>query len=191
MPTSNAPAGENSAFLRHLTVGQNVAEKPKIVTLCGFFRLVNIMAVSPYPRHALSLRRLQTFGQGRRLAALTDARGVQLLLSEVAGVREVGVREVGVREVGAREVGIYGVGAREVGAREVGVREVGALEAGVREVGAREVGAQFLSPSTLNYDTDSWPLFEPTALALASTARSRQDDVVFDNSRQPNFCSWL
>ncbi len=148
-----------------------MAEKPKIVTLCGFFRLVNIMAVSPYPRHALSLRRLQTFGQGRRLAALTDARGVQLLLSEVAGVREVGAREVGVREVG--------------------VREVGALEAGVREVGAREVGAQFLSPSTLNYDTDSWPLFEPTALALASTARSRQDDVVFDNSRQPNFCSWL
>ncbi len=48
-----------------------------------------------------------------------------------------------------------------------------------------------LSPSTQNYDTDSWPLFEPTALALASTARSRQDDVVFDNSRQPNFCCWL
>ncbi len=48
-----------------------------------------------------------------------------------------------------------------------------------------------LSPSTQNYDTDSWPLFEPTALALASTARSRQDDVVFDNSRQPNFSFWL
>jgi hypothetical protein len=29
------------------------------------------------------------------------------------------------------------------------------------------------------------------ALALVSTARSRQDDVVFDNSRHPNFCSWL
>ncbi len=53
------------------------------------------------------------------------------------------------------------------------------------------MSAQFLSPSTLNYDTDSWPLFEPTALALASTARSRQYDVVFHNLRQPNFCSWL
>ncbi len=48
-----------------------------------------------------------------------------------------------------------------------------------------------LSPSTQNYDTDSRPLLEPPALALASTARSRQEDVVFDNSRQPNFCSWL
>ncbi len=48
-----------------------------------------------------------------------------------------------------------------------------------------------LSPSTQNYDIDNRPLLEPPALALASTARSRQDDVVFDNSRQPNFCSWL
>ncbi len=48
-----------------------------------------------------------------------------------------------------------------------------------------------LSPSTQNYDTDSRPLLEPHALAMASTARKRQEDVVFDNSRQPNFCSWL
>jgi len=38
-----------------------------------------------------------------------------------------------------------------------------------------------LSPSTQNYDIDSRPLLEPPALALASTAGSRQDDVVFDN----------
>ncbi len=42
-----------------------------------------------------------------------------------------------------------------------------------------------LSPSTQNYDTDSRPLLEPPALALASMDGSRQDDVVFDNSRQP------
>ena len=48
-----------------------------------------------------------------------------------------------------------------------------------------------LSPSTQNYDTDSRPVLEPPALALASVAGSRQDDVVFDNSRQPNFCLWL
>ncbi len=34
----------------------------------------------------------------------------------------------------------------------------------------------------------SRPLLAPPALALASVAGSRQDDVVFDNSRQPNFC---
>ncbi len=48
-----------------------------------------------------------------------------------------------------------------------------------------------LSPSTHNYDTDSRPLLELPALALASMAGSRQDDVVFDNLRQPNFCCWL
>ena len=48
-----------------------------------------------------------------------------------------------------------------------------------------------LSPSTRNYDTDGRPLLEPAALALASSAGSRQDDVVYDNSRQSNFCFWL
>ncbi len=71
-------------------MGQNVAEKPKIVTLCGSSRFVDIMAVSPRQRHALFLRRLQTFGQGRRLAPLPDARVVQLVLSENLGTREVG-----------------------------------------------------------------------------------------------------
>ncbi len=46
-----------------------------------------------------------------------------------------------------------------------------------------------VSPSTQNSDTDSRPLLEPPALALASMDGSRQDDVVFDNSRQPNVCS--
>ncbi len=70
--------------MRRLTVGQKVAEKPKIALLCGSSRFVDIMAVSTYP---LFLRRLQTFRQGWRLAALTDARGVQLLLSEFLGAR--------------------------------------------------------------------------------------------------------
>ena len=131
-------------FLRRLTVAQKVAEKPKIALLCGSSRFVDIMAVSPYPRPGHSSRRLQTFGQGRRPAALTDARGVQLLLSD-DGVREVGDREVGAQEVGAREVGTQEVGMREIGEHEVGVCEVGAIEVGAREVGAledcaREVG---------------------------------------------------
>ena len=74
-------------------MGQKVAEKPKIVTLCGSSRCVDIMAVSPYQPRAVHVRRLQTFGQGQRLVAPTDARGVQLVLSDV-GAREVGAREV-------------------------------------------------------------------------------------------------
>ena len=76
-----------------------MAEKPKIVTLCGSPRFVDIMAVSLHPRRADFLRRIQTFGQGRRLAALPDAHGIDLVLSEVLGVREVGTREVTAREV--------------------------------------------------------------------------------------------
>ena len=69
-----------------------MAEKPKIVTLCGLSRFVDIMAVSLCPRRADFLRRLQASGQGRRLAALSDARGVQLLLSKGVGEPEVGAR---------------------------------------------------------------------------------------------------
>ena len=102
-----------------LTVGHKVAEKPKIVTRCGSPRCVDIMAVSSRQRPADFLRRLHPFGQSRRLAALTDARGVQLLLGDV-GEREVGAREVSVPKVGVREVGAREVGVREDGAREVG-----------------------------------------------------------------------
>ena len=56
---------------------------------------------------------------------------------------------------------------------------------------SRHPDAPLVSPSTQNYDTDSRPLLEPPALALASMAGSRQDDAVFDILRQPNFCSWL
>ena len=100
-----------------------MVEKPKIALLCGSSRFVDIMAVSQYLRLADFLRRLQTFafGQGRRLADLIDAGGVQLVLRDVGarkfGVPEVGTREDGVREVGAKEVGVHEVGAREVGAR--------------------------------------------------------------------------
>ena len=101
-------------------MGQKVAEKPKIVTLCGSPRCVDIMAVSPY---ALFLRRLQTFGQGPRLTALTDACGVQLLLFEASGVREVGAREVGVRELGVRQVGVRAASVCEVGASASGSQQ--------------------------------------------------------------------
>ncbi len=142
-------------------MGQKMAEKPNIALPCESSRIVDIMAVSPCPRPADFLWQLQTFGQGRWLATLSDAGGVQLLLIEVVGepevgahevgvhevgVREVGVHEVGVREVGVREAGAHEVGAREDGAREVGAHEVGAREVGAREVGAREVGAGELPP---------------------------------------------
>ncbi len=122
-------------------MGQKVAEKPKIVTLCGSSRFIDIMDVLPFSLPAMYLQRLQTFGQGRRLlGGHIHARGVQLVLREVVGAPEVGVREVGETEVGGREVGAREVGAPEPGVREVGVCEVGAREVGHPEVSAREVG---------------------------------------------------
>ena len=48
-----------------------------------------------------------------------------------------------------------------------------------------------LSPSTINYDTDSHPLLELPALRLASTEGLRQSVVHFNILRQSNFGSWL
>ena len=85
--------------MRRLAVGHKVAEKPKIALLCGSSRFVDIMTVSPCLRPADFLGRLQTFAQGRRVAALPDTRRVQLLLSDygdpVVGSREIGEAEVG------------------------------------------------------------------------------------------------
>lgn len=63
-------------------MGRKVTENPKTVTLCGSPRFVDIMAVSPYQQSADHWRRLQTFGQGRQRDVVTDARGVQLVLSD-------------------------------------------------------------------------------------------------------------
>ncbi len=163
-------------------MGQKVAEKPKIALLCGSSRCVDIMAVSPcqWPAVFFFRRRLQSLGQGRQLVALTDARGVQLVLREVVGVREVGVREFGVREVGAREIGDREVGAREVGAREVGPTEFKPPEIGSNEPCAAQIGTSDILSSFVEHR-------ERSALANVALCAWRLSD---DDPRPDDAVCW-